>query len=68
VLLDVQPDLLRGFVAMEEWGRIGTSGRMMGEWHMTEAEALAALQRQPIGSVNADISELVVANFWECRD
>jgi predicted DNA-binding WGR domain protein len=41
--LDMQPDL---FAVVKEWGRIGARGRMVGEWHMTEAEALAALQRQ----------------------
>jgi predicted DNA-binding WGR domain protein len=31
---------------VKAWGRIGARGRMMDEWHMTEAEAIAALQRQ----------------------
>jgi WGR domain len=44
--LDVQPDLFGGFSVVKEWGRIGARGRMMDKWHMTEAEALAALQRQ----------------------
>jgi predicted DNA-binding WGR domain protein len=44
--LDVQPGLFGGFAVMKEWGRIGGRGRMMDEWHMTEAEAVAALQRQ----------------------
>jgi predicted DNA-binding WGR domain protein len=44
--LDVQPDLFGGFAVVKEWGRIGARGRMMDEWHMTEAQALAALQRQ----------------------
>jgi predicted DNA-binding WGR domain protein len=44
--LDVQPDLFGGFSVVKEWGRIGARGRMMDEWHMTEAEAFAALQRQ----------------------
>jgi predicted DNA-binding WGR domain protein len=43
--LDVQPDLFGGFAVVKEWGRIGARGRTMDEWHMTEAEALAALQR-----------------------
>ena len=42
----LQPDLFGGFAVVKEWGRIGARGRMMDEWHMTEAQALAALQRQ----------------------
>ena len=42
--LDVQPDLFGGFAVVKEWGRIGARGRMMDEWHTTEAQALAALQ------------------------
>jgi predicted DNA-binding WGR domain protein len=45
--LDAQPDLFGGFVVVREWGRIGArAGRMVGEWHMTEAMAGAAMQRQ----------------------
>jgi predicted DNA-binding WGR domain protein len=44
--IDVQPDLFGGFAVVKEWGRIGARGRMMDEWHMTEAEAHFALQRQ----------------------
>jgi predicted DNA-binding WGR domain protein len=44
--LDLQPDLFGGFAVVKEWGLIGTRGRMMDEWHMTEAQALAALRRQ----------------------
>ena len=44
--LDMQPDLFGGFAVVKEWGRIGARGRTMDEWHMIEAEALAALQRQ----------------------
>ena len=44
--LDVQPDLLAGFAVVKAWGRIGARGRTMDEWHMTDAEARAALQRQ----------------------
>jgi predicted DNA-binding WGR domain protein len=44
--LEVQPDLFGGFAVVKEWGRIGACGRMMDEWHMTEALALAVLQRQ----------------------
>jgi predicted DNA-binding WGR domain protein len=44
--LDVQPDLFGGFAIVKEWGRIGSRGRLVGEWHLTEALARAALQRQ----------------------
>jgi predicted DNA-binding WGR domain protein len=44
--LDVQPDLFGGFAVVKAWGRIGARGRMVDEWHMTEAAAVAALQRQ----------------------
>ena len=44
--LDVQPDLFGGFAVVKEWGRIGARGRWIGEWHLTEALAHAALQRQ----------------------
>jgi predicted DNA-binding WGR domain protein len=45
--LDVQPDLFGGFAVVKEWGRIGArSGRLVGEWHLTEAQAVAAVQRQ----------------------
>ena len=44
--LDVQPDLFGGFAVVKEWGRIGARGRMVDEWHMTEAEAVAVLERQ----------------------
>jgi predicted DNA-binding WGR domain protein len=45
--LDVQPDLFGGFAVVREWGRIGArGGRVAGEWHMTEALAVATLQRQ----------------------
>ena len=44
--LDVQPDLFGGFAVVKEWGRIGGRGRVIGEWHLTEALAAAALQRQ----------------------
>jgi predicted DNA-binding WGR domain protein len=45
--LDVQPDLFGGFAVVKEWGRIGArGGRLVGEWHLTEAQALAAVQRQ----------------------
>jgi predicted DNA-binding WGR domain protein len=44
--LDVQPDLLDGFAVAKEWGRIGARGRVVGEWHITEAQAVAAAQHQ----------------------
>jgi len=44
--LDVQPDLSGGFAVAKESGRIGARGRMVGERHPAEAQALAALQRQ----------------------
>jgi predicted DNA-binding WGR domain protein len=45
--LDVQPDLFGGFAIVKEWGRIGARcGRVVGEWHLTEALAAAAVQRQ----------------------
>jgi predicted DNA-binding WGR domain protein len=44
--LDVQPDLFGDFAVVKEWGRIGARGRMVGEWHTTEAAAIAALQCQ----------------------
>jgi predicted DNA-binding WGR domain protein len=47
--LDVQPDLFGGFSVVKEWGRIGARGRMVDGWHMTEAEASAAMQRQGEG-------------------
>jgi predicted DNA-binding WGR domain protein len=44
---DVQPDLFSGFAVVKEWGRIGhRGGRVAGEWHLTEALAAAAVQRQ----------------------
>jgi predicted DNA-binding WGR domain protein len=40
-------DLFGGFAVVKEWGRIGArGGRLAGEWHLTEAQALAAAQRQ----------------------
>jgi predicted DNA-binding WGR domain protein len=45
--LDVQPDLFGGFAVVKEWGRIGArGGRVAGEWHLTVALAVAAVQRQ----------------------
>ena len=54
--LDVQPDPFGGFAVVKEWGRIGARGRMMDEWHMTEAQAHSALQRQAERNAGADIA------------
>lgn len=45
-LLDVQPDLFGGWSFIREWGRIGRSGTVRALPCSTEAEALAALERQ----------------------
>jgi hypothetical protein len=42
-LLSARPDFFGGFAVAKEWGRIGARGRMVGEWHLTEAQALAAV-------------------------
>jgi predicted DNA-binding WGR domain protein len=44
--LDVRPDLFGGFAFVKEWGHVGARGRVVGEWRMTEALAVAAAQRQ----------------------
>jgi predicted DNA-binding WGR domain protein len=44
--LDVQPDLFGGCSFIREWGRIGSSGTVRVLHFPTEAEALAALERQ----------------------
>jgi predicted DNA-binding WGR domain protein len=44
--LDVQRDLFGYVVLTRQWGRIGTQGRRVGEAHVSEALAMAALQRQ----------------------
>jgi predicted DNA-binding WGR domain protein len=45
--LDVQHDLFGGSAVVKEWGRIGRrGGRVAGEWHLTEALAASAVQRQ----------------------
>jgi predicted DNA-binding WGR domain protein len=50
IRLDVQPDLFGGFAVVKEWGRIGArGGRLVGEWHLTEAQAVAPVQRQAEG-------------------
>jgi predicted DNA-binding WGR domain protein len=44
--LDVQPDLFGGWSFIREWGRIGRPGTVRTLPCPTEAEALAALERQ----------------------
>jgi predicted DNA-binding WGR domain protein len=44
--LDVQPDLFGGCSFIREWGRIGSSGTVRVLHFSSEAEALAALERQ----------------------
>jgi predicted DNA-binding WGR domain protein len=44
--LDVQPDLFGGWSFIREWGRIGRPGTVKTLPCPTEAEALAALERQ----------------------
>lgn len=44
--LDVQPDLFGGWSFIREWGRIGRPGTVRALPCPTEAEALAALERQ----------------------
>jgi predicted DNA-binding WGR domain protein len=44
--LDVQPDLFGGWTLIREWGRIGRPGTVKTVPCPTEAEALAALERQ----------------------
>ena len=44
--LDVQPDLFGGVLLVKQWGRIGTSGRIVDESYDSEALAADAMQRQ----------------------
>jgi predicted DNA-binding WGR domain protein len=44
--LDVQPDLFGGWTFIREWGRIGRPGTVRTLPCPSEAEALAALERQ----------------------
>jgi predicted DNA-binding WGR domain protein len=44
--MDVQRDLFGYIVLTKQWGRIGTHGRRVGEFHATEALAVAAMVRQ----------------------
>lgn len=44
--LDVQPNLFGGWTFIREWGRIGRPGTVRTLPCPTEAEALAALERQ----------------------
>ncbi len=44
--LDIEPDLFGGVLLMKAWGRIGTEGRSVAEFHDNEAIAADAMQRQ----------------------
>jgi predicted DNA-binding WGR domain protein len=44
--LDIEPDLFGGVLLVKAWGRIGTVGRSVAEFHHNEALAADALQRQ----------------------
>lgn len=44
--LDAEPDLFGGVLLTKTWGRIGTEGRSMKEYHADEAFAAEALQTQ----------------------
>ena len=44
--MEVQPDLFGGWSFIREWGRIGRGGTVRARPYSTEAEALAALERQ----------------------
>ena len=44
--LDIQPDLFGGVLLVKQWGRIGTSGRIVDESYNDEALAADALQKQ----------------------
>ncbi len=43
--LDIEPDLFGGVRLVKAWGRIGTEGRSVAEFHDSEALAAAAMQR-----------------------
>ena len=43
--LDIEPDLFGGVLLIKAWGRIGTEGRSVAEFHDNEALAADALQR-----------------------
>jgi predicted DNA-binding WGR domain protein len=65
--IDVQPDLFGGFAVVKEWGRIGARGRMMDEWHMTEAKPTSPCSAKPNGNAGADIGESVQRTAGELR-
>ncbi len=44
--LDIQPDLFGRVLLTNQWGRVGTCGRMAAGSYDNEALAAAALQRQ----------------------
>ena len=44
--LDMQPDLFGGVLLVKQWGRIGTSGRIVDESYSDEALAADAMQKQ----------------------
>jgi len=44
--LDIEPDLFGGVRLVKAWGRIGTEGRSIAEFHDNEALAADAMQRQ----------------------
>ncbi len=43
--LDIEPDLFGGVRLVKVWGRIGTEGRSVAEFHDNEALAADAMQR-----------------------
>ncbi len=43
--LDIEPDLFGGVRLVKAWGRIGTEGRSVAEFHDNEALAADAMQR-----------------------
>jgi predicted DNA-binding WGR domain protein len=43
--LDIEPDLFGGVRLVKAWGRIGTQGRSIAEFHNDEAVAAAAMQK-----------------------
>ena len=43
--LDAQRNLFGGACLVREWGRIGTSGRVMIETHADEGKAITALMK-----------------------
>jgi predicted DNA-binding WGR domain protein len=43
--LDIEPDLFGGVRLVKAWGRIGTEGRSIAEFHDSEAIAADAMQK-----------------------